>query len=132
MTTRRKYVSRSATLRERLDFYSVVTDTGCREWTGSTDCFAHGRASKRTAIRRLHSSDDPGNPGQRIALYDVPQQIYGVPVRVLLCTNGSPESSGERHRFGLTCPASIDNAVSAAAWTYSLTAEEYAGMERRT
>ena len=62
----------------------------------------------------------------------MPQQIYGVPVRVLLCTNGSPERDGTRHRFGLTVPASVDNAVSAAAWTYNLSAEEYAGMGRRT
>jgi hypothetical protein len=83
-------------------------------------------------LTSVHEAADPGNPGQRLALYDVPQQIYGVPVRVLLCTNGSPERDGTRHRFGLTVPASIGDAVSAGAWTYGLDAKEYAGMERRT
>jgi hypothetical protein len=83
-------------------------------------------------LTSVHEAPDPGNPGQRLALFDVPEQIYDAPVRVLLCTNGSPERDGARHRFGLTVPASIENAVSAAAWTYNLPANEYAGMKRRT
>lgn len=34
---KRKYVPRSATLRERLDFYSRRAANGCLEWTGSDD-----------------------------------------------------------------------------------------------
>lgn len=33
----RRYVPRSATLRERLDFYSCRAPNGCLVWTGSTD-----------------------------------------------------------------------------------------------
>ncbi len=80
----------------------------------------------------VSGADDPGNPGQRLELYDVPTHVYDAPVRVLLCTNGSPERSGERHRFGLTVPADIDDAVAAAGWTYDLSRDEYAGMARRT
>jgi hypothetical protein len=76
--------------------------------------------------------DDPGNPGQTISLYDVPRAIYPTPVRVLLCTNGSPERDGRRRRFGLTVPADISHAVTAAGWGYGLSREEYAGLVRRT
>ena len=75
---------------------------------------------------------DPGNPGQRLALYDVPAAIYETPVRVLLCANGTVERDGTRRRFGLTTPADMPDAVSAAAWTYGLTGKEYAGLGRRT
>ena len=76
---------------------------------------------------------DPGNPGQVLRLSDeVPAGIYGAPVRVLLCTNGSPERDGVRRRFGLTVPAEFTDAVAAAAWTYELDRETYAGVERRT
>lgn len=34
---KRKYVSRSSTLRERLNYYSIPVANGCREWTGGTD-----------------------------------------------------------------------------------------------
>jgi hypothetical protein len=80
----------------------------------------------------VDSSDDPGNPGQQILLYDVPEQLYDTPIRVLLCTNGSPERDGQRRRFGLTVPADCPTALGAAAWTYGLNEKRYAGVTRRT
>jgi hypothetical protein len=76
--------------------------------------------------------EDPGNPGQTLALYDVPEQLYEEPVRVLLCTNGTQERDGTRHRFGLTTPADQATALAAAAWTFGMTESEYAGCARRT
>ena len=73
---------------------------------------------------------DPGNPDHELALYDVPEAIYDAPVRVLICDNATPERDGTRRRFGLTVPASIDNPVAAAAWTFGLSAREYAALER--
>jgi len=75
---------------------------------------------------------DPGNPGQTLALYDVPAQIFDEPVRVVLCTNGTPDRDGQRRRFGLTVPADIQTALAAAAWTYDIRPDEYALIERRT
>ena len=75
---------------------------------------------------------DPGNPGQELALYDIPEQVYDEPVRVLLCTNGTVERDGERRRFGLTVPASIGDPVAAAGWTFNLTPSQYRRLERAT
>jgi uncharacterized protein DUF6745 len=75
---------------------------------------------------------DPGNPGNTIALYDVPEQIYEEPVRVLLCTNGTIERDGTRRSFGLTVPASIPTALAAAGWGYGLNPSQYATAQRRT
>jgi hypothetical protein len=75
---------------------------------------------------------DPGNPGQTLALYDVPERIYGdTDIRVLLCTNGTVERDGTRRRFGLTVPAEIDSPLEAAAWGFDLTPEQYATAARR-
>ena len=75
---------------------------------------------------------DPGNPGHELALYDVPERIYGdADVRVLLCTNGTQERDGVRRRFGLTVPADIADPLHAAAWGYDLTPEQYATAVRR-
>jgi hypothetical protein len=73
---------------------------------------------------------DPGNPGQMLALYDVPRRIYDADVRVLLCTNATEERDGSRHRFGLTVPASIDDPIAAAGWTFGLNPSEYRQLER--
>ena len=78
------------------------------------------------------SVPDPGNPGQSIALYDVPRQIYNEPIRVLIATNGTPERDGTRRTFGLTVPADMPDPVTAAAWTYALPAAAYAQLARRT
>ena len=75
---------------------------------------------------------DPGNPGHELALYDVPERIYGdAAVRVLLCTNGTQERDGSRRRFGLTVPADITDPLHAAAWGYDLTPEQYTTAVRR-
>ncbi len=72
---------------------------------------------------------DPGNPGQKLALYDIPK-IFTEPVKVLLCTNATIERDGTRHQFGITVPAIITDPVAAAAWSFGLTANEYGALER--
>jgi len=73
---------------------------------------------------------DPANGDSRLRLCDVPAQVYGTAVRVLLCVNASPERDGTLRRFGLTVPASIGDAVEAAAWTFDLSKAEYLTLER--
>jgi hypothetical protein len=74
---------------------------------------------------------DPGNPGNTITLYELPDQLYDEPVRVLLCTNGTVERDGTRRRFGLTVPAEIDDPIAAAAWTYNWPTAAYRKLARR-
>jgi hypothetical protein len=78
------------------------------------------------------ATPDPGNPGQVLELYDLPRHLLGGPGRLLLCTSGTTRPDGTRRRYGLTVPASIDDPVTAAAWTYGLTRDEYSRAERRT
>ena len=77
---------------------------------------------------------DPGNPGQTLALYHVPAArdggLYPEPVRLLHCVNATVERDGTRHEFGLTVPAGIGDPVEAAAWTFGLTQNEYAQLQR--
>ena len=48
------------------------------------------------------AAPDPGNPGQVLELYDLPQHLLGGPGRLLLCTNGTTQPDGTRRRYGLT------------------------------
>ncbi|GAA4575448.1 hypothetical protein GCM10023176_44770 [Micromonospora coerulea] len=75
---------------------------------------------------------DPGNPGCRLQLYDLPQRVWGNPARVLLAVNGSVERDGHRRRYGLSVPADLDDPVAAAGWSYGLSGEQYARLLRRT
>jgi hypothetical protein len=75
---------------------------------------------------------DPGNPGQHLVLYDVPERLWGSRIRLLMCTNGTPERNGTRRRYGLKVPADISDPVEAAAWTAGLGKDDYAQMVRRT
>ena len=75
---------------------------------------------------------DPGNPGQRLVLYDVPERLWGSRIRLLMCINGTPEPDGTRRRYGLKVPAHISDPVEAAAWTAGLGKDEYTRMVRRT
>ncbi|GAA0912004.1 hypothetical protein GCM10009557_86100 [Virgisporangium ochraceum] len=83
-------------------------------------------------LRLVDTAPDPGNPGFDLRLYDLPERVWGEPTRVLLATNGSAERDGTRRRYGLPVPADVPTAVSAAAWTYGLTGDQYARLYRRT
>jgi hypothetical protein len=81
-------------------------------------------------FQEVHSAADPGNPGYTLHLFDVPQQIFNEPIRVLVCTNATPERDGTRRKFGLTVPANIDTATAAAAWGFGLDEKQYLTMAR--
>ncbi len=57
---------------------------------------------------------------------------WGVPNRMLLAVNGSAERDGRRRRYGLSVPASIEDPVVAAGWSYGLSGAQYAQLIRRT
>jgi hypothetical protein len=80
------------------------------------------------------SAPDPGNPGQVLTLCDLPAAIrntYPGPVRLLLCSNGTPEPDGTRRRFALQVPPHHTDPVTAAAELYGWTRHEYASLARR-
>ncbi|MEV4312700.1 DUF6745 domain-containing protein [Actinocrispum sp. NPDC049592] len=74
---------------------------------------------------------DPGNPGQTLSLYRVPD-IYPVPVNLLLMTNGTPERDGTRRSYAETVPADLTDPVAAAAWQIGISADAYRQTVRRT
>jgi hypothetical protein len=90
------------------------------------------RFAREADLCPVATAPDPGNPGQRIELFDVPDRLWGSRVRMALVTNGSAERDGTRRRYGLTTPAEIDDPVAAVAWTYNLTRDQYAALQRRT
>jgi hypothetical protein len=75
---------------------------------------------------------DPGNPGRELRLHELPAGVHGTAARVLVCENGSPDPDGTHRRFGLPVPLDVPDPTSAAAWTYGIGREEYAGVQRRT
>ena len=83
-------------------------------------------------LKLADESDDPGNPGQRLRLFDVPRNVLEWPVRVLVAHNATRERDGSRHTFGLTVPTDCRTAVAAAAWSFGLTDREYADLARAT
>lgn len=101
-------------------------------------------------VRLVDRRPDPGNPGCYLTLYRVPFSVnwpfaFDAALRsrwsdaagasdegLLVCTNGTVERDGQRHEFGLFVPATINNALEAAAWTYDLPAYVYAATVRRT
>jgi hypothetical protein len=83
-------------------------------------------------LRLVDAASDPGNPGCELRLYELPPTPWRQPQRVLLAVNGSVERDGRRRRYGLAVPRSIDDPVAAAAWSYGLSAAQYAQLARRT
>jgi hypothetical protein len=88
------------------------------------------RFIKAAGLKQVGKSiPDPGNPGETLALYDVPNRIYEADVRVLICTNATTERDGSRHTFGLTVPANISDPLAAAAWTFNVTPSQYSRLQ---
>ncbi|WP_107082847.1 DUF6745 domain-containing protein [Streptomyces resistomycificus] len=87
---------------------------------------------EQASLRLVATADDPGNPGSRLQLYDVPLALWRRPARLLLTVNGSVEPDGTRRRYGLGVPGHLDDPVAAAGWTYGLSGGQYARLVRRT
>jgi hypothetical protein len=83
-------------------------------------------------LELLARTDDPGNPGCELLLYDAWQEPWRAPARLLLAVNGSLERDGTRRRYGLRVPAGFDHPLDAAGWTYGLSGAQYARLSRRT
>jgi hypothetical protein len=87
--------------------------------------------TEEAGLVRVDEAVDPGNSGQILSLHAVPGKVWGTPVGVLICTNGSVDLDGGRHTFGLLVPPTIRTALGAAAWGYGLTEDEYSHLQRR-
>jgi hypothetical protein len=72
---------------------------------------------------------DPGNPGQFLTLYQLPNNVFGRTARVLMCNNATPDPDGTRRRFGIPVPGHIDDPVGAAAWTFGIEPDEYRQLQ---
>ena len=66
------------------------------------------------------------------SLFDVPERLWGDPVRMLLVRNGSPHADGTFARYGLTVPKEVETADQAQAWMAGLETDEWASLARRT
>lgn len=86
----------------------------------------------QTSAALIGKAADPGNPGQNLSLYEVPERLWGGRINLLVAVNGTTERNGTRRRYGLTIPAEIRDPVAAAAWTYRLTKDQYAACQRRS
>lgn len=80
------------------------------------------------------TAPDPGNSPFTLDLYDLPpgcEDMFEEPARIMLCTNGSPERDGTRHRFGLVVRAVHDDPITAAAELYDVAPAAYRQLEHR-
>ena len=86
-------------------------------------------------LTKVAVEDDPGNPGQRITLYDLPPQLAGTydsDARLLHCVNGTVERDGTRREFLLPVPAHHETPAAAAADLYGWPVAAYRQLARRT
>ena len=74
---------------------------------------------------------DPANPPHTLRLFDPPAGVE-VDGRVLLVVNASPHRDGTRRSYGLVVPGDLGDALAAAAWTFGMSAAEYAQLGRAT
>jgi hypothetical protein len=113
------------------DAQRILTEPNAEIRRAAIEHLGWDRFVRDAGLQEVASAPDPGNPGQVLTLYDVPEAIYDEPVRVLLCTNGSTERDGTRRRYGLTVPADLVDPVAAAAWTVDWPVQAYRDLEVR-
>ncbi|WP_242907743.1 DUF6745 domain-containing protein [Actinomadura terrae] len=82
----------------------------------------------RAELEPLAETEDPGNPGAVLRLYDIPD----ADARLLVMRNGSPDRSGALRDYAEPVPGHLDDPVEAAAWQYGCPVDVYRRLERRT
>ena len=86
----------------------------------------------KAGLTMVDECDDPGNSPNKVRLYDTPEQVLGVPIRLMLVTNATPERDGRIRNFGLTVPAEIETALEAVAWSFDVPIDTYRELSRAT
>ncbi|MER6173072.1 DUF6745 domain-containing protein [Streptosporangium sp. NPDC001681] len=76
-------------------------------------------------LKLVAEAADPGDPGRTLSLYDVPTQVFGEHVRVLLSANGGNERDGAPGKSGLIVPVETATPLDAVDWSRGLTADRY-------
>jgi hypothetical protein len=76
---------------------------------------------------------DPANWPHELKLYDLPDDLFEEPVRLVCMTNASPDKDGTRtRRYGETVPAGIADPVAAQAWAWDVDPSVYRQLQRAT
>ena len=88
------------------------------------------RFVKEAKLTLVDECDDPANAPHTLRLYDIPEQIFDVEVRLLLMVNATPKPSGIVPRYGITVPVEIDSALAGAAWMADVPVEQYKTLAR--
>jgi hypothetical protein len=83
-------------------------------------------------LTMIDECDDPANMPNKLRLYETPEQVLGVPVRLLSVVNATPKLNGEIPRYAITVPAEIDSALAGAAWSFDVDVKMYKSMARAT
>jgi hypothetical protein len=98
------------------------------------ESYGWGRYLDDLNVTPVDVAADPGNPGQTLRLYDLPDdaQPFDQPVRLLVMANGSLDVDGTRRTFAETVPADMPDAVAAAAWQFDVHPDTYRQLCRRT
>ena len=98
------------------------------------ESFGWDRYLAALGVAPIDACDDPGNPGHRLELFDLPDgaQPFDERVRLLVMRNASRDRDGTRRTFAETVPADTATALAAAAWQFDVDPSVYAQLERAT
>ena len=83
-------------------------------------------------LKLVDECDDPANAPHKLRLFDIPEQIFNVPVRLLLMTNATPKRDGIVPLYGETVPRECKTAIEAVSWRVEVSPEEYLQLARAT
>ena len=96
------------------------------------ESFGWPEFTRAAGLSLIASEPDPGNEGQTLHLYDAPEDLTGVPARVLVMTNGTVERDGTRRQYGEMVPSDVSRPSEGAAWRTGLSHSDYMTLCHRT
>jgi hypothetical protein len=97
--------------------------------------FGWDRFAADAEMKEIDSAPDPGNPGQLLRLFELPERLtdlFEEPAHILICANASLDRDGTRRVFGLPVPSAFRDPISAAASTFDVSRAEYLSLARAT
>jgi hypothetical protein len=96
------------------------------------ESFGWERYLATLGVRAVDVAPDPGNPGEELRLYDLPDALtlYGADVRLLVMRNASPDVAGTVRTFAETVPATCRTAIDAVAWQFDVDPDTYRSLAR--
>lgn len=104
-----------------LDFDHIITHENAEVRVVGLEIYGYDRMEREKLLKVVHR-----DPAREMTLYSYRSKHLHEQLKILKVKNSTPEPDGHHKNYYLLVPPNMSKCLEAVAWTFNMTAEEYA------